>query len=187
MPAPEFAKEKSDYRNLFAFQKAEAIYDLTALFVQQKLLRGDRTIDQMTQAARSGKQNIVEGRVDAAVSMEMEIKLFGVARGSLHELLNDYLDYMRKHKLEIWDARHPRVARLRQTCRSHNDQKYFMELAPRLNDTEFCNMVVTLIYQTIAMLTSLINLCKQDFIQTGGIKEQMHRARTTYRNNPNNS
>lgn len=85
---------KADTKSLF-FQKAEAIYDLTYHFLQGHIAKSDRTYDQMLQAARSGKQNIVEGRADAGSSAEMEIKLFGVARGSLHELLNNYEDYMR--------------------------------------------------------------------------------------------
>ena len=92
---PDFAKPKASYRKLYVFQKAEAIYDQTYIFLQGRIAKSDRTYDQMLQAARSGKQNIVEGRSDAATSAEMEIRLFGVARGSLHELLNDYEDYMR--------------------------------------------------------------------------------------------
>lgn len=82
----DFAKPKASYRKLYVFQKAEAIYDLTYHFLQAHIAKSDRTYDQMLQAARSGKQNIVEGRSDAASSAEMEIKLFGVAKGSLHEL-----------------------------------------------------------------------------------------------------
>ena len=76
-------------------------------FLQDHIAKTDRTYDQMLQAARSGKQNIVEGRSDAASSAEIEIKLFGVAKGSLHELLNDYLDFMRTRDIEIWTSEHP--------------------------------------------------------------------------------
>ena len=89
MNPTDFARPKTSYRKLHAFLKAEAIYDLTYYFLQGHIAKSDRTYDQMLQAARSGKQNIVEGRSDAASSAEMEIKLYGVARGSLHELLND--------------------------------------------------------------------------------------------------
>ena len=98
----DFARSKTSYRKLFVFQKAEAIYDLTYIFLQENIKKSDRTYDQMLQAARSGKQNIVEGRSDAAASAEMEIKLYGVARGSLRELLNDYLDYMRTREIPIY-------------------------------------------------------------------------------------
>lgn len=179
----DFARPKSSYRNLFVFQKSEAIYDLTYYFLQGHIAKSDRTYDQMLQAARSGKQNIVEGRSDAASSAEMEIKLFGVARGSLHELLNDYLDYMRTRNIAIWTPDHARMANLRRTCRGNNESAYFKSLADRLNDEELCNLIVTLIYQTIAMLNKMINLVKEDFIKNGGIKEQMTRARLNYRNN----
>lgn len=86
MPSPDFCRPKTSYRNLHVFQKAQAIYDLTYFFLQGHISKSDRTNDQMLQAARSGKQNIVEGRSDAASSAEMEIRLYGVARGSLHEL-----------------------------------------------------------------------------------------------------
>lgn len=138
----------------------------------------------MLQAARCGKQNIVEGRVDAATSAEMEIKLYGVARGSLHELLNDYLDYMRTRAVPIWQLNHPRMRALLYTCKHNNHTAYYAALAPKLNDEEFCNLLLTLIYQTIAMLNKLIDLVKQDFLANGDIKEQMYKARTDARRNP---
>lgn len=183
MSNTNFARPKTSYRKLYAFQKAEAIYDLTYYFLSGHIAKQDRTYDQMLQAARSGKQNIVEGRVDAASSAEMEIKLYGVARGSLHELLNDYLDYMRTRNIIIWDSQHPRFNRLRTVCYEHNDTSYYMDLAPRLSDEELCNMLVTLIHQTISMISKMIDLVKSDFLANGGIKEQMLKARISYRNN----
>lgn len=178
----DFARPKTSYRKLYVFQKAEAIYDLTYFFLKGHIKQSDRTFDQMLQAARSGKQNIVEGRSDAATSAEIEIKLYGVARGSLHELLNDYLDYMRTRDIPQWDSDHHRIKSLRQVCREHNESNYYMPLAPRLNDEELTNMIVTLIYQAISMLNKMIELVKADFLKKGGIKEQMHRARIKYRN-----
>ena len=178
----DFANPKTCYRKLYAFQKSEAIYDLTYHFLQGHIAKTDRTYDQMLQAARSGKQNMAEGRSDSASSAEMEIKLFCVARGSLHELLNDYEDYMRTRKIEIWKPSHPRADRLRSLCAHNNDTSYYSALAPRLNDEELCNLMLTLIHQTIAMLGSLIELFKQDFLKNGGIKEQMYHARIKYRN-----
>ena len=178
----DFARQKTSYRNLYAFQKAEAIYDLTYFFLQGHIEKRDRTYDQMLQAARSGKQNIVEGRADAGSSAEMEIKLYGVARGSLHELLNDYLDYMRTRNINIWSVEHPRSLKLRQTCAKNNDTLFYKSLAARLNDEELCNLIVTLIYQTCSMISKLTDLVKQDFLKNGGIKEQMYNARINYRN-----
>lgn len=181
--SPDFARPKTGYRSLYCFQKSEAIYDLTYLFLNSHIDKRDRTYDQMLQAARSGKQNIVEGRSDAASSAEMEIKLYGVARGSLEELLNDYLDFMRTRQITIWNQGHPRLRALIATCRCHNDTQYYMQLAPRLNDEEFTNLLLTIIRQCVAMISKMIDLVKQDFIKNGGIKEQMYRARLSYRNN----
>lgn len=181
----DFARPKSSYRKLYAFQKAEAIYDLTFFFLEKNISRKDRTHDQMLQAARSGKQNIVEGRKDAASSAEMEIKLYGVAVGSLHELLQDYYDYMRTRNINIWDFAHPRMNKLRDLTKNQNNTAYYIALAPRLNDEELCNLAVTLIHQTGRMIEKLIELVKQDFLKNGGIKEQMYRARMKFRNNPN--
>ena len=174
---PDFARPKTSYRKLHVFRKAEAIYDLTYYFLQGHIAKTDRTYDQMLQAARSGKQNIVEGRSDAATSAEIEIKLFGVARGSLHELLNDYEDYMRTRRILFWNQDHPRFGNLLKACREHNDTAYYTAIADRLNDEELCNLMLTLINQTIAMLDKMIDKIKADFLRNGGVKEQMFNAR----------
>ncbi len=181
-PANDFARPKTSYRKLYVFQKTEAVYDLTYFFLQKHIPRSDRTYDQMLQAARSSKQNIVEGRSDAATSAEMEIRLYGVARGSLHELLSDYHDYMRTRNIKIWHTQHPRFKKLRETCKANNESSYFMQLAPKLNDEEFTNLTVTLIFQCIKMIGTLIDLVKGDFLAKGGIREQMTRARLAKRN-----
>ncbi len=97
-----FLISKGDYRNLIVFKKAECIYDITFYFAHRYLKKGDRTIDQMIQAARSGKQNIIEGSSASVTSRETEIKLFNVAKASFEELLADYEDYLRVRKLAIW-------------------------------------------------------------------------------------
>ena len=181
MDPQEFAKPKTSYRKLNVFKKAEAIYDLTYLFLGKHISKKDRTHDQMLQAARSGKQNIVEGRSDSAISAEMEIKLFGVARGSLHELLNDYEDFMRTRNIPIWDMSHPRNQKLREMCKKQNESAFYTSLFPRLNDEELCNLIITLLHQELRMLDSFIQLIKADFLKNGGIKEQMTRARLDYR------
>lgn len=98
-----FLKPKGDYRSLIVYRKAECIYDLTYHFAHRFLDRGDRTIDQMVQAARSGKQNIIEGSSASTTSRETEIKLFNVARASFDELLADYDDYMRVRGIRPWE------------------------------------------------------------------------------------
>lgn len=177
MKNQDFARPKTSYRKLIVYKKAEVIYDLTYLFLQKHISKKDRTYDQMLQAARSGKQNIVEGRTDAAISSEMEIKLFGVARGSLHELLNDYEDFMRTRSIPIWDSSHPRFPALRDICKTHNDSSFYLNIYPKLNDEELCNMLITLLRQEVFMLDKFIKLIKEDFLIKGGIKEQMMRAR----------
>lgn len=177
----EFAKPKSSYRKLYCYQKGVAIYDLTKLFLKDHIPVKDRTNDQMLQAARSGKSNIVEGRTDATVSLEMEIKLYGVAIGSLEELLNDYEDFMRVNNLPVWDKNHPRYKKLRETCAKNNSTEFYIPLYRKLNDEEFCNMMLTLINQNLVMTKKLLGLVKEDFLKTGGIKEQMLKARTVFR------
>ena len=183
MQNPQFARPKTSYRKLNVYKKAEAIYDLTYLFLENHISKKDRTYDQMLQAARSGKQNIVEGRSDAAISAEMEIKLFGVARGSLHELLNDYEDFMRTRNIQIWSLDFPRAVKLREMCKIQNESSYYTSLAPILNDEEFCNMMLTLLNQELRMLDKFIELIKDDFLKNGGIKEQMLKARLESRKN----
>ena len=115
-----FLQPKGNYRDLIAFQKAECIYDITHYFCHRYLSKGDRTIDQMVQAARSGKQNIVEASAAATTSSETEIKLMNVARASLHELLADYEDYLRVRGLEQWSADSQKAAQARRACMAHN-------------------------------------------------------------------
>lgn len=116
-----FLPKAGGYHNLITFKKAECIYHITYHFAYRFLSNKDRTIDQMVQAARSGKQNIVEGSVDSATSKEMEIRLTNVARGSLQELLQDYRDYLGKKQLEEWAIDDERRQRTKRLCRQHND------------------------------------------------------------------
>ena len=181
MAPSQFAKPKTSYRKLYCYHKGVAIYDLTKLFLKDHIPVRDRTNDQMLQSARSGKANIVEGRTDATVSIEMEIKLYGVAVGSLEELLNDYEDYLRTNNLPIWNREHPRYEKMRRFCAENNASETFIPLYSKLSDEEFCNMMLTLIHQNISMIRKLMELAKEDFLKIGGIKEQMYRARVEYR------
>ena len=109
------------YRKLKAYCKAEVIYDLTYYFCENYLKCGDRTIDQMVQAARSGKQNIVEGNAVATTSTETFLKLLGVARGSLQELLKDYEDYLRVRNLRLWEPNSVEVVAMRRLGIEHEE------------------------------------------------------------------
>lgn len=182
---PDFLKPKGDCRNLKVYRKTECIYDITYHFAHRYLERSDRTVDQMIQAARSGKQNIAEGRSagNTSTETETEIKLMNVAKASLQELLADYEDYLRARKLGQWGVAHPRFARLRELCQSTNDASYYSALVGRLDDTETANLAICLIHQADAMLFRLIKLIKQDFLKNGGIKEAMYRARLEARKN----
>lgn len=102
-PSQPRLPRRGDYKTLLDFQKAEVVYDITFRFCHKHLQRGDRTIDQMIQAARSGKKNILEGSKAALTSKETEIKLTNVARASLEELLDDFVDFLRLRDLPIWD------------------------------------------------------------------------------------
>ena len=106
------------YRNLFSYQKAEIIYDGTVNFTNRFFHKYDRTVGQMVQAARSGKQNIAEASMASGTSKETEIKLTNVARASLEELLIDYEDFLRTKKLPIWEKNHRLVARVRELNKS---------------------------------------------------------------------
>ena len=102
---PGFLPPHGNYAELLSFRKAEIVYDITFRFCHKFLSKGDRTVDQMIQAARSGKKNILEGSKASLTSKEMEIKLTNVARASLEELLDDYRDYLRARDLPIWEKR----------------------------------------------------------------------------------
>ncbi|MCM1337763.1 MAG: four helix bundle suffix domain-containing protein [Candidatus Amulumruptor caecigallinarius] len=176
-----FLPKAGGYRNLRAFQLAEAICDLNAIFVKRFIPSKSRTCDQMEQAARSGKQNIAEGSAASATSKETEIKLTNVAKASLEELLLDYQDYLRQHNLEIWHKDNPRTIKIRDYLRSENFMKAPVEYAERYNASEFCNLMITLINQTTYLLRKLIEKQQMQFLQHGGIKELMFRARIEYR------
>ncbi|MBQ7420355.1 MAG: four helix bundle suffix domain-containing protein [Prevotella sp.] len=170
------------WKNLYFYRKSDVIYQLTVEFCQRFLPPyGDRTVDQMVQAARSGKQNIVEGSEDGQTSSEMEIKLLNVARGSLQELRADYEDYINTHHLNIWEKDSPRQQKLRSFCRSHNDYGDYAPYASKMNDEEFANLMLTLCHQTDKMMCGYIKQLEERFVTEGGIKERMYAARTGYR------
>ena len=170
------------WNELYFYRKSEAIYQLTVEFCKRFLpAHGDRTVDQMVQAARSGKQNIVEGSEDGQTSSEMEIKLLNVARGSLQELRLDYQDYLNTHHLPMWPADSERQQRLREFCHSHNDYSDYAPFVVKMSDEEMANLLLTLCHQTDKMMCSYIEKLEHRFVTEGGIKERMYAARTGYR------
>lgn len=178
----EFLKPKGGYRNLVAYKISTIIYDLSMEFAARHIRKGSRTRDQIEQSARSGKQNIAEGSKAAMTSAETEIKLTNVAKASLEELLLDYEDYLRQHHLLQWDKDHPRTLRLRAYVKSDRFKSNPMEFIDRMDVEESCNLCITLIYQTTYLLDKLLVKQQQMFLEQGGIREQMTRARLSYRN-----
>lgn len=177
-----FLPLRGNYRSLIVYQKAECIYDVTFLFAHKFLEKGDRTVDQMVQAARSGKQNIAEGSAASTTSRETELKLMNVAKASLQELLIDYEDYLRVRGLEKWQHTDSRYIKTRELAAKHNDSAYYREAVAVRSDETVANIAITLIHQADAMLLKLIESLKRQFIQQGGIREEMTRARLSYRN-----
>ena len=146
---------------------------------------GDRTVDQMTQAARSGKQNIVEGLADGVSSTEMELKLLNVARSSIKELKEDYLDYITSHSLFLWDRNHPRYDQMIMFCRFHNDLSDYERHFERWSPEEMANCAVTLCHMVDEMLTTTLEKKQNDFTEHGGIRERMAAARLGRRQTQN--
>ena len=177
-----FLPLRGNYRSLIVYQKAECIYDVTFFFAHKFLEKGDRTVDQMVQAARSGKQNIAEGSAASTTSRETELKLMNVAKASLQELLIDYEDYLRVRGLKQWQSTDSRYIRTRKVAAKHNDSAYYREAVAVRSDETVANIAITLIHQADAMLLKLIEVLKRQFVQQGGIREEMTRARLSYRN-----
>lgn len=175
-------KQTANWRNLRLYQKSDTLYQLTVAFCRRFLpVHGDRTVDQMVQAARSGKQNIVEGSEDGKTSTEMELKLLNVARASIWELREDYEDYLKSHNLEKWNNQHPRFGAMLDFCKENNDYESYSAMVERLSEEEFCNMAITVCHFTDKMLVSYLDYLGKRFVTEGGIKERMHSARTDYR------
>lgn len=176
-----FLKLAGDYTSWNVYRKAMIICDVTELFITRALPHGSRTIDQMRQAARSCKQNIVEGVSDLTISAEMGIKLLGVARGSVRELLEDYSDFLRQHDFEIWDKDDARTAATRAYCIKNDDTRSFTAKCRDRSDATVANIMLTQIRQIDAMLAAVIKKVEADFIREGGIREAMSRARRNAR------
>ena len=176
-----FLDYPGDYTQLIFYRKSLVLYDLTFYFKETYLIRGDRTQDQMEQAARSGKQNIVEGLSDGMTSKEMEIKLLNVARGSLKELLEDYQDYLRVHGLAQWDNGHERYDKMVKCCYNNSDIEQYKNFFCKWNDEELCNIALTLCHQVDRGLMKFIQNAEALFLAEGGIKEKMSDARKRHR------
>ncbi len=174
-------KQRIDYKELLSFRKAETIYDITFEFCHRFLRTGDRTIDQMIQAARSGKQNIVEGCSVSPTSFETYIKLLNVAKASLRELLTDYEDYLRTRNLRQWEEDSTELLKMRELGRKHNDSAFYRKLIETRNDETIANMAIVLIRQEDFLLYKQLQTAEREFIAKGGFRERMYRMRLSER------
>lgn len=171
------------YRNLLTYKKAEIIYDGTVYFCGRFFQKFDRTIDQMVQAARSGKQNIAEASMASGTSKETEIKLTNVARASLEELLIDYEDFLRTRKLKQWEKESKYTARLRELNKEPNASYETFRKGIENPDPEICaNVLMGLIKVTSYLLSRQIRSLETAFVNEGGLRERMTRARINQRN-----
>jgi four helix bundle suffix protein len=180
-----FITPHGGYQQLLSYQKAEIVYDATVRFCDRFIDRRSRTHDQMVQAARSGKQNIIEGSMASATSKETEIKLTNVARASLEELLADYRDFLRTKGLAEWNKDHPYACRLRQLNRIPGATYDIFRKGLEHPDPAICaNVIIGLIRVTNYLLERQLHQLEQAFLQEGGLRERMTRARLEVRNRP---
>jgi len=174
-------RHSGNYRKLLSYQKTEVIYEMTYYFCQTYLQKGDRTIDQMVQAARSGKQNIIEGCAASATSAKTEIKLINVAKASLQELLEDYIDYLRTRGHRQWEEDSVEWKAMRQLGKEHNDAAFFMVLCQSRPPETIANMAIILINQADYLLYKQLERLEKDFVEHGGFAEKMNRVRREVR------
>lgn len=177
-----FIPPHGGYEDLLSFQKARIVYDGTVRFCERFFEKRDRTVSQMVQAARSGKQNILEGSQASGTSKEMEIKLINVARASLEELLEDYRDFLRVRKLALWD-KNSREARFVRRLGSRENRSYttyetYIETRPA---GIVANILICLIHQTNYLLDQQLRQLEKAFLKEGGLRERMTRARLSAR------
>ena len=180
---PQVLRKQANWEDLYFYQKSVVLYQLTFVFTKRFLTRGDRTIDQMVQAARSGKQNIVEGSADGVTSMEMELKLLNVARSSIKELKEDYEDYIVSRHLTRWTTDNPRYDGMLKFCRKHNRIEDYQDYFEKWTDEEMANIALTLCHMIDRMMTTYQKQQEETFVKEGGIRERMTAARLGYRTN----
>lgn len=199
---PSVLKKQVNWQNLYFFQKSDVLYQMTYVFCDKYIhLFKDRTRDQVIQAARSCKQNIVEGLADGITSTEMQLKLLNVARSSLQEVRQDFEDYLKSRYLKFWglppkhkesemhsipdsyyDRNTARYDAMLDFCRQHNTLEEYEPFIKNWNDEELCNYAITICHMIDRMMMSFLGKLDAEFVTEGGIKERMYKARTGYRN-----
>lgn len=177
-----FLPSHGGYRQLLTYRKAEIIFDATVHFCRRFVDRRSRTTDQMIQAARSGKQNIAEASMVSGTSKESEIKLTNVARASLEELMIDYQDFLRLRGLAEWQPDHPFAQRLRQLTRlREGNYETFRKGVEHDDPAIAANVILGLTRVTTYLLVRQIRRLEADFLENGGLRERMTRARLAER------
>lgn len=177
----ELIPRRGNYKQLLSYQKADVIFQITYYFCEHFIARGDRTKDQMIQAARSGKQNIIEGGAASATSAKTEIKLINVAKASLKELLEDYEDYLKTHGKPQWQRGSVEFEAMRTLGRTHNDAATFMEIIATRPPETIANMAIVLINQADYLLFRQLKRLSEEFLEKGGFSERMAAQRRAKR------
>ena len=171
---------------MLSYKKSAIVYSATVKFCERFISIKDRTYDQMIQAARSGKQNIIEGSKASGTSKETEIRLTNVARASLEELLEDYKDYIKNRKEVIWDKDSREALYVRKLAYS-KDESYentYEQFIETRSGVVCANIILCLIHQCNYLLDQQIRRLEEDFVKNGGLRERMYQARKNYRDNP---
>ncbi len=175
---PNLITPHGGYRNLKSYQTTEIIYDATVVFCNRFIDKRSRTHDQMVQASRSGKQNIAEGSMASGTSKKTELKLMGVARASLEELLADYEDILRQQGLILWDKSHPQAQAIRNLAweknRSYKTYKTYIEQSSL---EVAANVLICLIHQANYLLDQLLRQLEKQFLEEGGFTERLYQSR----------
>ena len=180
--SPELIPPHGGYRDLKSYQMAEIVHDATVVFCDRFVDRRSRTNDQMVQAARSGKQNIAEGSMASGTSKKTELKLVGVARASLEELLVDFQDYLRQHGLPLCGKDHPQAREVRALCYTQNRSYSTYKTYTEGGSAEVAaNILICVIHQANFLLDQQLRALEKEFLEEGGFTEKLYRARTETR------
>jgi four helix bundle suffix protein len=177
-----FIPAHGGYEGLLSFGKARVVYDATVYFCERFFQKRDRTREQMVQAARSGKQNILEGSQASGTSKETELKLVNVARASLEELLEDYRDFLRVRRLRLWekDSKEALFVRRLGAKKNTSYETYRSYLETRPPEVA-ANILICLIHQTNYLLDQQLRQLQKAFLEQGGLRERMTHARLARR------
>jgi restriction system protein len=180
--SPDLIPAHGGYRDLKSYQMSEIVYNAAVFFRNRFIDRRSRTHDQMVQAARSGKQNNAEGSMASGTSKKTELKLVGVARASLEELLLDFQDYLQQKEPPLWGKDHPKAKAVRGLCyrsdRSHSTYKTYIEgSSPEIA----ANTIICIIYQANYLLDQQLSTLEKSFLNEGGFTERLYRTRVQAR------